>query len=172
MTTPKVPTADVQNAGTTGVWATTSDASVSVKWDGVGDSNRLEIQYLSTGTTAPPSDARTSQHYLDITDDEWNETGLTISVPARDGVGDDYIYTLQTTLEPDTYYWWRVKNFKSKVNTFGHNLEYFTSNEPNIFLTGSFAGGGSHDGEVDSEAEAPDQDPDSGGGSKFDPRIG
>lgn len=156
MTTPKVPNADVQNTSDTGTWPLSSDASISVKWDGVGDSDRIEVQYLATGTTAPPSTAITDKHYTGITSEEWEGSGLTISVQARDGVGDDYIYTLQTTLEPDTYYWWRVKNFKSKVNTFGHNLEYFTTNEPQVFLTGGFAGGGTHEGEVQQTAEAPE----------------
>lgn len=167
--TPKVPNGSTYNVLQTGTFPLTSDASVSVKWDGVGDSSRLEIQYLSTGTTAPYVDAVADQHYVGITNEEWELSGITINIDARDGVGDDYIYTLQTTLEPDTYYWWRIKNFKSKINTFGHNLEYFTTNEPQIFLTGGFEGGGHHDGEVQETAEAPEQ---GGGGTRFFPELG
>lgn len=112
--------------------------------------NRMELQYLNV----PSISAYTS--YTQISESSWSSTSaITISVPSRVGIGDDYIYTIQTTLEPDTYYWWRVKNFRNKINMFGHNLEYFTSTEPKLLLTGGFAGSGRGSGEVPVEPTPP-----------------
>lgn len=148
MLTPKVPVASIENLDADGV---SVDASVVSKWNGVGDSSRLELQYLITGSTV---DGESGD---DIPTSSWTASAITINVPARENVGDEYIYTIQTTLEADTYYWWRVKNFKSKINAFGHNLEYFSTTRPTIFKTGDFAGGGSNEGETPVEPVTPTQ---------------
>jgi len=131
--------------------ATTLDsASVTVKWNGVSDATRLEVQFWNNGT----SDASTLSAYTQIADGNW-ATAITINVAARQNVADDYTYTQQTTLEPDTYYWWRVKNFRGKLNMFGHNLESYISTQPYAFKTGSFTDSGESRGEIPSEPEAP-----------------
>lgn len=156
MKTPKVPISSLVGAtnvaSTTGTpeYSQTLDASVSARWNGVSDSNRMELQYLKS----PSITAYTS--YTQISSSSWeSSSAVTINVPARNSIGDDYIYTIQTTLEPDTYYWWRVKNFRSKINMFGHNLEYFTGTEPKMLHTGGFAGGGRREGEVPVEPTIP-----------------
>lgn len=156
MKTPKVPIGSLINAVSVTSsspnpnYSLTNDASVTARWNGVGDSNRMELQYLNV----PSISAYTS--YTQISESSWSSTSaITISVPSRVGIGDDYIYTIQTTLEPDTYYWWRVKNFRNKINMFGHNLEYFTSTEPKLLLTGGFAGSGRGSGEVPVEPTPP-----------------
>jgi hypothetical protein len=145
--TPKVPICDLLNLSN-GVMI---DNSSSIRWNGVGDSDRLEIQYLSVYSSDTPYDS-----YTAITESVWTATSATtINVPARKNVGDEYIYTIQTTLEPDTYYWWRLKNFRSKVSIFGHNQECFTSTIPEVFKTGNFVGSGRRDGEISQSATAP-----------------
>ena len=166
MVTPKVPNTYLVNTSDTGDAPLTNDASVTIKWDGVGDSDRLEIDYLPT-TGSSATDPYTG--YSAIPSSAWTTDGFTLAVPARDGVGDDYIYTIQTSLEPDTYYWYRVKNYKSKVNTFGHNLEYFKTTEPEIFKTGGFSDGGAREGEVSEVAEAPEGG--GGGGNRFPSQL-
>lgn len=129
---------------------TLESASVTIKWNGVSDSNRLEVQFWNNGT----SDASVLSSYTQITSGNW-ATAITINVSARQNVADDYTYTQQTTLEPDTYYWWRVKNFRGKLNMFGHNLESYISTQPYAFKTGSFTDSGESRGEIPSEPEAP-----------------
>lgn len=127
------------------------EASITIKFDGVGDSDRLAVQFLEVA--AAPS-GNTS--YSSITEAQWSGVNSTsINVPAKTGVGDDYIYTVQTTLEPDTYYWLRVKNFRNKLNMFGHNLEYFTSSEPKWFKTGGYRDSGYREGEIPMEPTLP-----------------
>ena len=151
MITPKVAIASLQNSVDGDFSPVTNDASVILNWNGVGDSNRLEIQYLPVEDYDTPYDS-----YTGISESSWTGTNIsTVNVNSRENVGDDYIYTVQTTLEPDTYYWWRVKNFKSKINMFGYNLEYFTSTEPQLLKTGGFAGGGKNEGEIPIEPETP-----------------
>ncbi len=151
MITPKVAIASLQNSVDGDFSPVTNDASVILNWNGVGDSNRLEIQYLPVEDHNTPYDS-----YTGISESSWTGTNIsTVNVNSRENVGDDYIYTVQTTLEPDTYYWWRVKNFKSKINMFGYNLEYFTSTEPQLLKTGGFAGGGKNEGEIPIEPETP-----------------
>lgn len=166
MITPQVAVSNIDGLISSGGVGTTLDASVTAKWNGVSDSNRLEIQYLTAATATSPYTLST-----DMDEDDWNDGATTINVPARSNVGDDHIYTIQTTLEPDTYYWWRVKNFRSKLNMFGHNLEYFTGTEPEVFKTGGYSDGGGRSGEIPIEATPPDpRNPDGGSPSKL-PKI-
>jgi hypothetical protein len=158
MRTPNVPIATMEGLDE----GVSTDASVSVRWNGVGDTDRLELQYLAVASSNTPYST-----YSSIPASGWTGTSaITVAVFARGSVGDDYIYTVQTTLQPDTYYWWRVKNFRSKVNMFGHNLEYFTSTQPLVFKTGGFSGGGRNEGELPQEAAPPTG---IGGGGKNTP---
>jgi len=149
MLTPKVPVASILGLNPDGEAV---DASITASWNGVGDSDRLELQYLTASNATSPYST-----YEDITEADWYSS-TTINVSTMNNIGDDYIYTIQTTLEPDTYYWWRVKNFRNKINMFGHNLERFTSTQPEVFQTGSFAGGGDNSGEIPEEPIIPDPD--------------
>jgi len=148
MISPKEP---VLNAYPENSTATTTDsASVTIKWKGVSDSSRLELQFWNNGQ----ADNATQPSYSTITSSNWN-TATTVNVPARKNVTDDYLYTIQTTLEPDTYYWWRVKNYRNKINMFGHNLEAFAASQPYAFKTGSFKDSGERAGEIDSTPTPP-----------------
>ena len=145
--TPKMPISSLQNI-TDNILA---DASVTAIWNGVGDSDRLELQYLKVYSSDTPY-----LTYSSITESAWTgNSATTIPIPAAKNVGDDYIYNIQTTLEGDTYYWWRVKNFRGKLNMFGHNLECFTSTKPYWFKTGTFVNIGGNDGEVPVEPTPP-----------------
>lgn len=146
MRTPNIPNM-LESPDYSGV---TDNSSVIVKWNGVSDSNRMEIEFMEVTGGGQFSS------YTNIPDSAWTSSAFTINIPSRLSVDDAYIYTVQTTLDPDTYYWWRVKNFRSKLNMFGLNLEYFTSTQPSLFLTGSFGDGGTNEGEIPTESTPPD----------------
>jgi len=146
MNTPKE--AEIDSSPSDDSGTTASTAAVIIKWKGVSDSDRLEVQFLE-------DQAPVYSSYTEITAGEWS-AATSIQVVARPNVDDNYIYTLQTTLQPDTYYWWRIKNYRSKLNMFGNNLETYTSTQPKVFKTGEFSGGGFDEGEIPSTPTPPD----------------
>jgi len=68
-------------------------------------------------------------------------TGLTmVREFEQDEVGikdDSYYYWKMVTLDPDTWYWWRLKNIRGKVNVFGNSIYGFSATEPRKVKTGS-----------------------------------
>lgn len=145
--TPKMPNASLLNV----VDNVLADASVTSIWNGVGDSDRLELQFLEVYSSNTPYSA-----YTEIPESAWTTTsGTIIPIQARKNIGDDYIYNVQTTLNGDTYYWWRVKNFRGKLNMFNNNLECSTTSKPTWFKTGEFVNIGGNEGEIPEEPIPP-----------------
>jgi len=143
--------ANLIDGGAAGLTVYTSEtSSVSVSWRGVGDSDRLEIQFYPTGDVAT-----TIYDYTGITSSNWTSTGITVPVNAVNNTGDDYIYTIQTSLQPNTYYWWRIRNFRSKLNIFGNNIEAYTNTQPRFFRTGDFDESGAVSGEIPDDPTPP-----------------
>ena len=129
---------------------TTETSSVIISWNGVGDSNRMELVFLPTGYTDAYTVNPTDYEGLDFDDDS-----TIIEVPARTNVGDNYVYTIQSNLEPDTYYWWKIRNYRNKMSMFGFNIEVFSSSEPRIFKTGSYSDDGAGEGEIPEDPTPP-----------------
>lgn len=127
-----------------------STSSVLLKWKGVADSDHIEVQFHNNGTGSSPTYSSSTA----ITSSHW-ETATTIQVQVNKNAGDDFVYALQTALDSNTFYWWRVNNFKSHLNIFGNNLEAYTSTDAKIFKTGTFTDRGRRDGEVQATAVAP-----------------
>lgn len=156
MITPKEPF--VVDAPTNSSATTATTASVILKWKAVSDSSRMEIQFLADIGTTEPAYA----DYTEIDDGLWS--GSTVKyVNAIPNIDDNYVYTVQTTLMPDTYYWWRILNYRSKLSMFGNNLEIYSATEPNIFKTGVFDDDGHSEGEIDQPPSAPNDDDQRGG---------
>lgn len=135
------------NAASPTVLAT---SSVLLKWKGIADSDHIEVQFHNTGTGATPTYSSSTA----ITSSHW-ATAATVQVQVKKNAGDDFVYALQTALDANTFYWWRINNFRSHLNLFGNNLEAYTSTEAKIFKTGSFTDRGRRDGEVAQTAVAP-----------------
>lgn len=120
----------------------TETASVELQFRGVGDSDRLELQFLFDGP-APQYDAPTggpgqlTASYTSFTTGHW-ATATTITIPVKPNADDRTLYTVQTTLEPNSWYWWRVRNSKQKLSMFGYVLQSVTHSEPKLFFTGDF----------------------------------
>ena len=129
----------------------TTTPSIILQWQGVGDSDRMEIRFV------PVEYEDDTLLYLDSYSGLNFFTGdnLTIinipSVSSRD----IHLYTSQISLIPDTYYWWRIINYRSKHSMFGFNINTYTATEPRIFKTGEFQEVGVSEGEIESEATPP-----------------
>lgn len=164
-------TPDTYGGTTTGRSET---ASVEIQFHGVGDSDRLEIQFVADGTapdydspTAGPSQVTTT--YNDLTTGHW-ATATTIVANVKSNADDRTVYSIQTTLEPSTWYWWRVRNSKQKLSMFGYTLESITHSKPQLFFTGDFKDTDAEEGINPDTPEPPDAGSPpstSGGGSKL-----
>lgn len=125
-------------------------SSVLLKWKGIADSDHIEVQFHNTGTGTTPTYSSSTA----ITSSHW-ETATTVQVQVKKNAGDDFVYALQTALDANTFYWWRINNFRSNLNIFGNNLETYTSTEAKIFKTGTFTDRGRRDGEIQVTASPP-----------------
>jgi len=115
---------------------------VEMQFHGVGDSDRLELQFVEDGPapdydtpTAGPSQGTAA--YTDLTTGHW-ATATTIVADVKPNADDRTVYSIQTTLKPSTWYWWRVRNSKQKLSMFGYTLESITHSKPKLFFTGDF----------------------------------
>jgi hypothetical protein len=150
----------------------TATASVEIQFKGIGDSNQIEVQFLDAGP-APDSDnpnsgpsqttgiGNTAKAYTAITTANW-ASATTINTDVKTNADDRTQYTLQTTLDVNRWYWWRVRNSKQKLTIFGYTLESITHSEPKLFFTGDYKDIASEEGE---NPEIPTPPADDGGGS-------
>jgi len=146
----------------------TDTASVELAWRGVGDADLLEVQFYNDGpATGDPPTQQLNASYDTISAAQWF-TSTTINTPVKEGADDRTIYTIQTTLEPETWYWWRIRNTKQKLTMFGYVLESVTHTEPKLFYTGPFLDRDSEEGVNPDIPEPPIKPPITGGGGTGD----
>lgn len=116
--------------------------SVGITWKGVKDSNKIQLQFLKSFQYEFDS-------YTGISSSAWTTSSAkTLDVQVMDSETDDYVYSIQVTLDPETCYWWRVLNYRNHLNLFGINLESYTSTEPYVFITGGYTETGIGEGEI------------------------
>ena len=150
----------------------TSTSTAFIEFNGVGDSNRLKVQFLDAGPApaevgvsgpgpSVPSVTETLDAYTALTPDHW-ATAMTVSVDVKPNADDRTSYAVQTTLSPLRWYWWRITNIKSKLTIFGYNLESETHSEPQLFATGKYKDIDSDQGEIAAVQSLPDQPSGSG----------
>ena len=119
-------------------WAGTARTqAVSVTFMGVGDADRLEVQYLSL--TGEPTGDQLDESLTPWTGlTGWSENASTIGLSIVEGsIADSTQKTIRATLEPDMWYWWRVKNIRTYTDMFNRSLETYTSSQPGLLKTGS-----------------------------------
>lgn len=160
MTKPKSPVLEEyplyeSQTGSTITIPQTDTASVYISFKGVSDSDKLDVDFIKAPTNTYNSTTAYTNAYSGITSNDWAYSGITIQIPVKLNASDNTIYTIQTTLDPISHYWYRIKNYKSNVNMFGVNLSVFNTTEPKIFKTGEFTDEIRVDGEIEEEPTAP-----------------
>lgn len=135
-----------------------SDTTVSIapliKFKGVGDSDKLKLQFFSAGTSSSANP--TPNSYTLIPESSWTSNSIAVSeVDLIDGATDSTIYSNKTTLQPNSWYWWRVLNYKRFQTMWGYVLETYTASEPLSFSAGGYSVQATEQGEVLSTPTAP-----------------
>ena len=111
--------------------------AVSVSFMGVGDADRLEVQYLQhSGTPVGDDLVESGSPWSSLTG--WSENSTTVGLTIVEGsITDSTTKTVRATLEPETWYWWRVKNVRTYTDMFNRSLETYTSSQPSLMRTGA-----------------------------------
>jgi hypothetical protein len=144
MSTPKIPEIEYAPGVDT---SSVELLSPLVRFRGVSDSDGLKIQFVKAGSSSNSSPNPNA--YSSLSDSDWNSsTTINSIINLIDGATDSTLYSNKTSLDPNTWYWWRIINYKRFNTLWNYVLETYVATEPASFSSGTYFKQGYAAGEI------------------------
>lgn len=113
-----------------------SSNTVLFKWNGTDDADKIELQFMPSGGGDSPTISN-----RDIIDQMFisgntNIFTMNYNVPNKSKGDASFYHTIQITVDPSTWYWWRIKNMRGKTNIFGRESLAYVATTSYCFKSG------------------------------------